>query len=77
MRSKSNLSNPDATEVVLIVILALWTISVFYLLRRASTFAAISLVSWSSLTAFFTGFASIVLIVIAVVIADIRKLMLK
>ena len=70
---KTSLSNPDLIELVLVIILAIWTVSVFYLLRQASTFAEINLVSWTSLTAFFTGFASITIIVIAIIVADIRK----
>jgi len=65
--------DPDMIELVLIGILAIWTISSFYLLYQASTFETIHVVSWSSLTTFFVGFSSIVLIVIAVILADIRK----
>ena len=68
-----NLKDPDFIEVVLVLILAIWTISVFYLLRQAATLTEINLISWTSLVAFFTGFSSIVLIVIAVIVADIRK----
>lgn len=78
MRGRTRYNNPDAIEVILVVALAIWTISVFYLLRQAATFGDIgSIVSWTSLSAFFTGFGSIALIVIAIMVADIRKLMLK
>jgi len=70
---RMKLKDPDMIEMLLIGILAIWTISTFYLLRTASTLATIDSVSWSSLTAFFTGFGTLVLLVIAVLVADIRK----
>jgi len=70
---RTNLKDPDMIELLLIGILAIWTISTFYLLRTASTLANIEMVSWTSLTAFFSGFGTIVLLVIAVLVADIRK----
>jgi len=74
---KSTFSDPDLVELVLVVVLAVWTVSVFYLLRQAATLVEINLVSWASLTTFFTGFSSIVLIVIAVIVADMRKEVLR
>ncbi len=71
--SETKVKEPDAVELVLIGILVIWTVAAFYLLRMASTFEIESLVSWTSLTAFFVGFSSIVLIVIAILLADIRK----
>ena len=73
MRRRPLTDNPNLVQSVLVLILAVWTISVFYLLRQASTFAINNLVSWTSLTAFFTGFGSIALIVIAVLLADLRR----
>ena len=75
--ARRDVNMPDFVEVVLVIILAVWTISVFWLLRRAATLIEINVVSWISLTAFFTGFGSIVLIVIAIVVADIRKVLIK
>jgi len=66
-------TNPDWVELVLVGVLLIWTITTFYLLRQAATFETISAISWTSLTTFFVGFSSIVLIVIAVILASIRK----
>ena len=74
--ARRDVNMPDFVEVVLVITLALWTVSVFWLLRRAATLIEINVVSWTSLSAFFTGFGSIVLIVIAIIVADIRKVLL-
>ena len=70
---KTSMKDPDLIEVTLIGILAIWTLSTFYLLWQASTLPEINLISWTSLTAFFTGFGTIALLAIAVILADIRK----
>jgi len=44
-----------------------------WLLQMAATAKVLELLSWTSLLAFFMAFASIVLVVIAILLADIRK----
>jgi len=65
--------SPDLIQIMLIGILAIWLIIVAYLLQQAATSAVISLISWNSLIAFFYGFMSLALIVVAILVADIRK----
>jgi len=71
--SKTKVKDPDIIELVLVGVLLIWTVSSFMLLNKAATLATPNLISWTSLTTFFTGFASIVLIVIAIIVADVRK----
>lgn len=75
--ARRDVNMPDFVEVALVLALAVWAIAVFWLLRRAATLIEINVVSWASLSAFFTGFGSIVLLVIAILVADIRKVMIK
>ena len=70
---KTKMKGPDLVEVGLIGISAIWTIVTLALLRQAATMPEINLISWTSLTAFFVGFGGIVLLVIAILLADIRK----
>jgi len=70
---RTTFKDPDFVELLLIGILSIWTISAFYLLRKAATMVTLDLLSWTSLTAFFAGFGTIVLLVIAILVADIRK----
>lgn len=79
MRRKTNfgiektiIKNPDFIELGLIAVLVIWSLSAFILLQQAADISA-GLLSWTSLTTFFTGMCSIVLVVIAVILADIRK----
>ncbi len=66
--------DPDIIELVLVGILAIWTVSIMLLIRQAVvTVAGFNMLSWTSLTTFFMGFTSIVALVIAVLVADIRK----
>ena len=70
---KTKIKEPDMIELTLIGILIIWIVSALWLIREAATMEVISLISWTSLTTFFMGFASITLIVIAILLADIRK----
>jgi hypothetical protein len=79
MRNKNILertktSSPDFIEIGLIGALVIWSVSAFILLQQAADISTANyLLSWTSLTTFFAGIISIVLIVIAVILADIRK----
>lgn len=70
---KTIIRNPDIIELVLVGILAIWTVTTLLLIKQAITVTGFNMLSWTSLTTFFTGFMSIVGLVIAVIIADIRK----
>ncbi|MBT4114377.1 hypothetical protein HOE41_01900 [Candidatus Woesearchaeota archaeon] len=71
---KTIVRNPDFIEVGLIGVLVIWSISAFILLQQAANIQVGNyLLSWTSLTTFFSGIISIVLIVIAIILADIRK----
>lgn len=70
---KTVIRNPDLIELVLVGILAIWTVTTLLLIKQAITVTGFNMLSWTSLTTFFTGFMSIVGLVIAVIIADIRK----
>lgn len=70
---QAKITKPDMIEASLIVILAMWIISVLWLLDKAMNFEVQSLLTWQSLTTFFAAFASIAVLVIAILVADIRK----
>jgi len=70
---QAKITKPDMVEASLIVILAMWIISVLWLLDKAMNFEVQSLLTWQSLTTFFAAFASIAVLVIAILVADIRK----
>lgn len=71
---RAKIKDPDIVELGLISVLVIWSISAFILLQQAANISAGGgLLSWTSLTTFFTGIISVVLIVIAVILADIRK----
>ncbi len=53
-------------QFLMLLILVLWAAAVFALFISAIIVNPYSLITWSSLSAFFTGFSSVVLIVIAV-----------
>ncbi len=73
MLRRTIIREPDIIELVLIGILAIWTVSIILLIRQAITVTGFNMLSWTSLTTFFIGFTSIVALVIAVIVADIRK----
>jgi len=70
---QAKITKPDMIEASLIVILAMWIISVLWLLDKAMNFEVQTLLTWQSLTTFFAAFASIAILVIAILVADIRK----
>lgn len=73
MIHKTKIKKPDAVELGLVIVLAIWSLSVIWLLERAITAQFIEVISWMSLTAFFAGFASVMVVVLAILVADIRK----
>jgi len=75
---KTVIRNPDFIELGLISVLVVWSISAFMLLQQAANLGIASgLLSWTSLIAFFTGMCSVILIVIAIIVANIRKELVK
>ncbi|MEM4248096.1 MAG: hypothetical protein QXH80_02420 [Candidatus Nanoarchaeia archaeon] len=70
---RATITKPDMIEASLIVILAIWIVAVLWLLDKAMIFEVQSLLTWQSLATFFTAFASISVLVVAVLVADIRK----
>ena len=70
---KTRVNEPDIIELVLIGILAIWTVSIILLIKQAITITGYNILSWTSLTTFFMGFTSIVILVIAILVANIRK----
>ncbi|MFH0868806.1 MAG: hypothetical protein V1839_01115 [archaeon] len=66
-------SKPDSVEAILVIVLAVWTIVTMWLLERAISFQVQSLITWQALSTFFMAFISILVIVIAVILADMRK----
>lgn len=73
MLRQTVIKDPDMIELVLIGILAIWTVSTILLIRQAITVTGFNMLSWTSLTTFFVGFLSIVALVVAIIVADIRK----
>ncbi len=66
---------PDFVEGGLLAVLTVWIVSVLYLINQASTAVSMSELSWISLTTFFTAFSSVVLLVVAILLARmIRRL---
>ena len=59
-------------EKGLLGILVVWIVAVLYLVNQAAT-AELNVLSWVSLTTFFSGFSSVVLIVIAILLARIKR----
>jgi len=70
---KTRIKKPDWIEFGLLMVLVVWGIAVIWLLQRVVTAQSFELLSWTSLQTFFVGFISIVMLVIAILIADIRK----
>ena len=62
----------DFIEKGLLGILVVWILAVLYLVNQAAT-AELNVLSWVSLTTFFSGFSSVVLIVIAILLARIKR----
>ena len=59
-------------EKGLLGILAVWILAVLYLVNQAAT-AELNVLSWVSLTTFFSGFSSVVLLVVAILLARIGR----
>jgi hypothetical protein len=75
---KTRIRDPDYVEIGLIGVLVIWSISAFMLLQQAANISLNGgLLSWTSLTTFFVGVMSVILIVIAVILADIRKELIR
>ena len=70
---QTKITKPDFVEATLVIVLALWTIIVMWLLQKAITATIISSLTMESLVVIFTAFMTIILLVIAVILADIRK----
>jgi|YelNatPaOPRAMG01_1025707.scaffolds.fasta_scaffold24407_6 hypothetical protein len=71
MLAKTKITKPDIVELTLTIILVLWAVVVSLLIKSAT--ANIGLLTVESLTMFFSAFLSIIVIVLAILIADIRK----
>ncbi len=59
-------------EKGLLGILAVWILAVLYLVNQAAT-AELNVLSWVSLTTFFSGFSSVALLVVAILLARIGR----
>ncbi len=70
---QTKITKPDFVEASLVLILACWIIAVIWLLKAAITATIISIYTMESLNVIFLAFTTIVLLVIAVILADIRK----
>lgn len=66
-------SKPDSVEALLVIVLAVWTIVTMWLLERAISFQVQSLITWQALSTFFLAFMSIIVLVIGIILADMRK----
>lgn len=69
----TKITKPDFIEATLVIILAFWIIAVLWMLRNAITASIISILTMESLNVIFLAFTTIILLVIAVILADIRK----
>lgn len=70
---KTKITQPDFIEASLVVVLAFWIVAVLWLLQKAITASIISTLTMESLTVIFTAFMTIILLVIAILVADVRK----
>lgn len=66
-------TKPDSVEAMLVIVLAVWIIVTMWLLERAISFQVQSLITWQALSTFFMAFTSILVIVMAIIMADMRK----
>ena len=62
----------DFIEKGLLGVLAVWILAVLYLVNQAAT-AELNVLSWVSLTTFFSGFSSVALNVVAILLAKIGR----
>ncbi|MEM2954398.1 MAG: hypothetical protein QW625_00380 [Candidatus Nanoarchaeia archaeon] len=71
MIAKTKITKPDFIELMLLGILIIWTVTVLWLIAKSAS--TITMLTIESLIMFFIAFTSITAIVIAVILADIRK----
>lgn len=71
-RKPLEIRQPGIIDGILTIILAIWIITVFVILNRTLPLTDIY-IGLSSITAFSVLFCSIVLIMIAIILEDIRK----
>jgi len=57
-------------QFVLFVILVVWSIAVFSLLKTALVNNPYSIITWTSLNTIFTGFSSLALVIIAIILVN-------
>ena len=69
----TKVTKPDIVEATLVTILAVWIIAVLWLINTALRQGTISLLTIDSLSMFFLAFISITTLVIAIILADVRK----
>jgi len=69
----TKITKPDFIEASLVIILAGWIVAVLWLLQKAITAEIISILTMESLVVIFMAFTTIILLVVAVILADIRK----
>lgn len=70
---ETKITKPDLVEASLVIILAAWIVVVLWLINSALKQGTISIMTIESLSMFFLAFISIVILVIAVLLADVRK----
>ncbi|MEM2874143.1 MAG: hypothetical protein QW063_01695 [Candidatus Nanoarchaeia archaeon] len=70
---ETKITKPDLVEASLVIILAIWIITVLWLINSALKQGIVSILTIESLSMFFLAFTSIVTLVVAVILADIRK----
>lgn len=73
MLKKTRITKPDIVEVTLVVVLAIWVVALLWLINLALKSGIISLLAVDSLSMFALVFISVVVMVIAILLADIRK----
>ena len=69
----TSVTRPDLVEATLVIILTIWIVAVLWLINLGLKAEVITLLTIESLTMFFVAFMSISVLVIAVILADIRK----
>ncbi len=74
MIRKKRVDDADMTEKVLLASLTFWIVSVIYLTYKAANLE-LRLLSWTSLSTFFLGVISVILLVAVIMLARIRRLL--
>lgn len=70
---KTKVTQPDMIELGLVGVLIIWIIAILWLLNKVMSFQSFELLSWTSLLVFIMVFISICVLMIAILLADIRK----